>query len=148
MVTRQATQALQMPQSFVSASAQHRIYIRLQRPIIHTFRSRPSHHQPMVVLPSWTCSGERTRTFSSSGRIFKKQNYASQARELNQKGLDEHEKGFENQMDGTSIRGAKELQTRTPWHREGSEKPPVKKMRRAAGSMTKGAFPSLNLPVV
>jgi hypothetical protein len=29
------------------------------------------------------------------------------------------------------------LQARTPWHREGSDKPPVKRMR-SAGAMTKG----------
>ena len=32
---------------------------------------------------------------------------------------------------------AKELQARTPWHREGSDKPPVKQLR-SAGAMTKG----------
>jgi len=34
---------------------------------------------------------------------------------------------------------AKELQARTPWHREGSDKPPVKQLR-SAGAMTKGLF--------
>ena len=32
---------------------------------------------------------------------------------------------------------AKELQARTPWHRDGSDKPPVKRPR-SAGAMTKG----------
>ena len=32
---------------------------------------------------------------------------------------------------------AKELQARTPWHRDGSDKPPVKQLR-SAGAMTKG----------
>ena len=32
---------------------------------------------------------------------------------------------------------AKELQTRTPWHREGTDQPPVKRLR-SAGAMTKG----------
>src|SRR5271170_4063138 len=32
---------------------------------------------------------------------------------------------------------AKELQTRTPWHRDGADQPPVKRLR-SAGAMTKG----------
>ena len=32
---------------------------------------------------------------------------------------------------------AKELQNRTPWHREGADQPPVKRMR-SAGAITKG----------
>ncbi|KAG0652949.1 Calcium uniporter [Hyphodiscus hymeniophilus] len=53
---------------------------------------------------------------------------------------DEHEDGFNRQID-ESIGEAKELQTRTPWHREGSDKPPVKRMR-SAGAMTKGILPN------
>jgi len=58
------------------------------------------------------------------------------AKALNQKGLDQQEDGFRNQIDD-AIGEAKELQARTPWHREGSDMPPVKRMRRA-GAMTKG----------
>jgi calcium uniporter protein, mitochondrial len=32
---------------------------------------------------------------------------------------------------------AKELQKRTPWHREGADRPPVRRLR-SAGAMTKG----------
>ena len=32
---------------------------------------------------------------------------------------------------------AKELQTRTPWHRDGADQPPMKKLR-SVGAMTKG----------
>jgi hypothetical protein len=68
--------------------------------------------------------------------ICRKDTYAEQAKALNKKGQDEHEAGFDNQIDN-AIGEAKELQARTPWHREGSEKPPVKRMR-SAGAMTKG----------
>jgi len=34
---------------------------------------------------------------------------------------------------------AKELQTRTPWHREGADQPPVKRLR-SAGAMKKGSY--------
>lgn len=99
---------------------------RFQAPIVSTFRSRPQ-GQHMLGIPY--------RSFSST-RIWRKDDYAEQAKALNQKGLDQQEAGFDNQIDG-AIGEAKELQARTPWHREGSDKPPVKRMR-SAGAMTKG----------
>tara|TARA_R110002060_G_scaffold18542_8_gene25471 strand:+ start:1731 stop:1964 length:234 start_codon:yes stop_codon:yes gene_type:complete len=55
--------------------------------------------------------------------------------------LDEQEDGFHRQIDD-AIGEAKELQARTPWHREGSDQPPVKR-NRSAGAMTKG----MSLPI-
>lgn len=75
-----------------------------------------------------------------TGRVLWRDEYAEKAKALNQKGLDKHEAGFNNQIDN-AIGEAKELQARTPWHREGSDKPPVKRMR-SAGAMTKGCFSS------
>lgn len=58
--------------------------------------------------------------------------YAQAAKDLNQKGLDDQESQFSD-----AIAQEKEKQTRTPWHREGSEVPPVRR-DRSAGAMTKG----------
>lgn len=118
---RRATRIL--PQGFASAST-----ARVQTPIIHTFRSRPQCLSSTSATPT-----VRTFHVSVAGR---KENYASQAKELNQKGLDDQEADYSNQLDD-QIGKAKELQARTPWHREGSDKPPVKRMR-SAGAMTKG----------
>jgi hypothetical protein len=115
-----------LPTTGLSLSTPH-----FQTPIISTFRSRPqTQHLPPFGLSK--------RTFSTT-RIWRKDEYAEQAKALNQKGQDKHEAGFDNQIDG-AIGQAKELQTRTPWHREGSDKPPVKRMR-SAGAMTKGSLP-------
>jgi len=58
--------------------------------------------------------------------------YAQAAKDLNQKGLDDQESQFND-----AIAQEKEKQIRTPWHREGSDVPPVKR-ERSAGAMTKG----------
>ena len=100
-----------------------------QLPITATFRSRPALH------PSLDFQRSVYRQFSS-GVISRKADYESQAKELNKQGLDKQEESFHNQIDN-AIGEAKELQARTPWHREGSDKPPVKRQRRA-GAMTKG----------
>ncbi len=50
--------------------------------------------------------------------------------------------GEEVKHDGSldkKIGQEKELQKRTPWHREGAEQPPVKRLRRT-GTMTKGKY--------
>ncbi|CZR58296.1 uncharacterized protein PAC_08188 [Phialocephala subalpina] len=98
--------------------------------IICTFRSRPQPFLPATVLPWYS-----VRTFSVSTRRLEA-DYTSQAKALNQKGLDEQEDGFNKQVDN-AIGQAEELQSRTPWHREGSDRPPVKRPR-SAGAMTKG----------
>ncbi|TVY15844.1 Mitochondrial calcium uniporter protein 6 [Lachnellula arida] len=79
------------------------------------------------------------RGFFSATRIVRqKEDYGAQAKELNQKAQEEQEKGFDNQLDN-AIGEQRELQARTPWHREGSDRPPVKR-NRSAGAMTKGKF--------
>jgi hypothetical protein len=94
--------------------------IPLQAPI-SPFHSRP-------LLPFST-----TRLFSTSNIL---QN--NKTKSPNQKEQEKEEDfDFNNQIDN-AIGEAKELQARTPWHREGSEKPPVR--RRSAGAMTKGLF--------
>lgn len=42
----------------------------------------------------------------------------------------------DDQLD-SAIGNAKELQSRTPWHRQGADDPPVRRLR-SAGAMTKG----------
>lgn len=65
-------------------------------------------------------------------RSYADVSYAQAAKDLNQKGLDHQESQFND-----AIAQEKEKQTRTPWHREGSQVPPVKR-QRSAGAMTKG----------
>jgi hypothetical protein len=87
------------------------------------------------VAPSFTSRG-----FNATSRWYK-EDFKSKAKELNQKGLDDQEKHDEVDYDGQideKIGEARELQQRTPWHREGADKPPVKRMR-SASAMTKGS---------
>ncbi len=104
-----------------------------QPPILITFRTRPD-------IPHTEYQTQRSpiRAFTSSSRKLQEASATERAKALNQKGLDQQEDGFRNQIDD-AIGEAKELQARTPWHREGSDMPPVKRMRRA-GAMTKGWF--------
>jgi calcium uniporter protein, mitochondrial len=112
---------------------------RFQHEILSTFRSRPkrSCSSPLSVVSVLSRSPIRAL---SSTTVLRKEDYAARARELHQKSADEHEEEFNSQIDN-AIGQAKELQARTPWHREGSDKPPVKRMR-SAGAMTKGWFDS------
>jgi hypothetical protein len=108
---------------------------RFQPKILTTFRSRPppiSNFSPS----SFTSSLRSLNRAFSSTTLQRKEDYADLAKELHQKSADKHEDEFNSQIDD-AIGQAKELQTRTPWHREGSDKPPVKRMR-SAGAMTKG----------
>ncbi|KAI9648254.1 hypothetical protein NHQ30_002886 [Ciborinia camelliae] len=78
----------------------------------------------------------RFHTFTSTNIWREDNSYTDKAKELNQKGLGKEEDWFNNQLDN-AIGEQKEIQARTPWHREGSDKPPVKR-NRSAGAMTKG----------
>jgi hypothetical protein len=109
-----------------------KLVTRLYRlPSIATFRSGPRIFNG--TQPTKLC----IRGFSLTPYSLK-EGFANQAKELNQKGLDKQEDGFNSQIDN-AIGDAKELQARTPWHREGSDKPPVKRMR-SASAMTKGMY--------
>jgi hypothetical protein len=119
-----------------------RQYSQFQPHIISTFRSRP-HAPATITSPTSVISRYPIRTFSISSSRWK-EDYASQAKALNQKSLDEHEDGFNKQIDN-AIGQAEELQARTPWHREGSDRPPVKR-ERSAGAMTKGTSIPLHDP--
>ncbi|KAI9046749.1 hypothetical protein LZ554_009487 [Drepanopeziza brunnea f. sp. 'monogermtubi'] len=94
-----------------------------------TFRSSPHFSHPSAPAPA--------RNFSESKVLRKARDDAtSKAKALNQKGLQELEDGVHGQIDD-AIGQARELQARTPWHREGSDTPPVRR-DRSAGAMTKG----------
>ena len=79
------------------------------------------------------CLGLFARGFVASKQQFVESGYVQAAKDLNQKGLDDQE----SQLDH-AISQEKEKQLRTPWHREGSNVPPVKR-QRSAGAMTKGS---------
>ena len=101
--------------------------------------------------------GCTSRGFSSEDKPPKEQSkedkYKAQAKELNRKGMELQEEGISanddaegGEKEGKSERKsylddeigtAKEKQARTPWHREGPENPPVRKLRTAS-AMTKG----------
>lgn len=99
------------------------------------------------------------RGFTSDGKPSREQSkedkYKAQAKELNRKGMElqeegrsvkdyveEGERGSKSSSNGyldDEIGSAKEKQARTPWHREGPENPPVRKLRRAS-AITKGIY--------
>lgn len=58
--------------------------------------------------------------------------YEEKAKALNQEGIDQQLNDYDSK-----ISQEKEKQKRAPWHREGSEEPPVRR-QRSAGAMTKG----------
>jgi calcium uniporter protein, mitochondrial len=110
---------------------------RFQPQVLSTFRSRPKQTYSSPLSAISILSRSPIRGISSTS-VLGKEDYAARARELHQKSADEHEDEFNSQIDN-AIGQAKELQARTPWHREGSDKPPVKRMR-SARAMTKGLF--------
>jgi hypothetical protein len=121
--------------SLLRLSAFHRLRPTLQGPL-SPLQNRTRSQIPTLPLFSIT----QARRISSSAPSRTDVN-AAKAKALNQKDLDKQEEGFNNQIDN-AIGEAEELQVRTPWHRQASDEPPVKKMRRA-GAMTKGLSPSL-----
>lgn len=108
--------------------------------------------------------GCASRGFTSEKKPSREQSnedkYKAQAKELNRKGMELQEEsrsdnggaeggGKESRSSSNGylddeIGTAKEKQARTPWHREGPENPPVRKLR-SAGAMTKG-ISSLTCP--
>ncbi|QSZ37511.1 hypothetical protein DSL72_008609 [Monilinia vaccinii-corymbosi] len=76
------------------------------------------------------------RTFTLTNTWGREKSYADKAKELTQKGVEKEEGWFHQQLDN-AIGEQRGIQARTPWHREGSDRPPVKR-NRSAGAMTKG----------
>ncbi|KAF7863987.1 hypothetical protein EAF04_006952 [Stromatinia cepivora] len=97
---------------------------------VGTFRNRTAPQFSIKQTPP-SC----LRTFTSTN-LCGKESYTDKTKELNQKGLDKEDDWFNNQIDN-AIGEQKEIQARTPWHREGSNEPPVRR-NRSAGAMTKG----------
>lgn len=89
-----------------------------------------THH----IRPQLVCSFDRSqsRTFGSSIHRYKDEEHTTVAKTLNQNASENHESNLEG-----SIAQEKEKQLRAPWHREGSDLPPVAR-RRSAGAMTQG----------
>jgi hypothetical protein len=109
-----------------------------QFPILN-FHDRPRAaqlHALFAVLPR-----PRSCQFSTSRDLREQYEHTEKAEELSRKGLEDQNKqddGFNSQIDN-AIGEQKELQARTPWHREGADTPPVRR-NRIAGAMTKGKF--------
>lgn len=97
-----------------------------------TLRSRASlARRPLFHLKRHTpISQHRAFQFSSLRRS--EQTQSKGVKELNRQALDKEESDFED-----SIAQEKDKQQKTPWHREGSNVPPVARPR-SAGAMTKG----------
>jgi hypothetical protein len=118
----------------------------IRRDLQPTFRTRPELLSSLLPPHSHRPS---IRKFSNTRFLKKnKEDYAAQAKELNKKGQrDEEDRvNYDGQPDD-KIGEIKELQARTPWHREGSDKPPVGRMR-SNGVMTKGTFQLYHHPLV
>lgn len=71
----------------------------------------------------------------TASRTLQKIDYEQRAKDLHEKGVGS-EQDYSKDPNNT-IKQAQELQGRTPWHREGSDTPPVKRMRKSS-IMTKG----------
>ena len=98
----------------------------------HTHHPAATLVQQCALQRSQTLNHSSYRSFVTTTPLLADKSHAQTAKELNQKGLDEHESGITD-----SISQEKEKQIRTPWHREGSNVPPVGR-QRSAGAMTKG----------
>ena len=98
-----------------------------ERTVISTFRTRPlsfleqspQRHRDFPVISLYL------RNFSTSRILDAERSAAAQ-------GVVKHDGSLDRK-----IGEAKELQKRTPWHRDGADQPPVKRLR-SAGAMTKG----------
>ena len=96
--------------------------------------ARPHTASTHHIRPQLACSFDRlqSRTFGLSTHRYRDEEHTTVARSRNHKNLEDQESDLEE-----SIAQEKEKQTRAPWHREGSDLPPVAR-QRSAGAMTKG----------
>lgn len=72
------------------------------------------------------------RVFTATIAVSAGNKHTEATRNPNDRGLAAQESNFDD-----AVAPEKEKQTRAPWHREGSNVPPVKR-QRSAGAMTKG----------
>lgn len=96
--------------------------------------------KPHPLAKASPCTTLRTSSTSLISivqtQIQKRSNsHTAAAKALNQKGIDEEVSSFD-----AALKEARENQVRAPWHREGTQEPPVNRMR-SAGAMTKGMEP-------
>jgi hypothetical protein len=106
-------------------------------PILH-IRDRPrASPQPCSFDTRLTKS--LSHRFSTLTTLRKQNEHTEKAKELSKKGLEDQHKNDDefNSQINNAIGEQKELQARTPWHREGADIPPVGR-NRVAGAMTKG----------
>jgi len=103
-----------------------------------TFRSRPSSSASSVYRYRLFSTTQIAREHRSPEE--KREYYKGQAKEVTELHT-RHEEGEKAEIKAgkleEAIGEAKELQARTPWHREGTDEPPVRR-DRSAGAMTKG----------
>lgn len=82
------------------------------------------------------CKWRLKISFSHCARIHAEGRFTGAAKDLHQQSNDVQEPDL-----NTAIAQQKEKQTKAPWHREGSNTPPVAR-QRSAGAMTKGKYDS------
>ena len=108
----------------------------------HTVFARTSSPTQRLSLSPLTC--RRSITLGKKQRIEERtgtNSYAQPAHELNQEVTEEEAKDYEERV----VEDTKAKQIRTPWHREGSDQPPVAR-QRSAGAMTKGTLAPCPIP--
>lgn len=103
----------------------------IERQAISTFRTRT----PFLDAPvSVRCQRRQNFNFSHRQAFSSRGTWASKLSE--EDGTEVKKQSDDDQLD-SAIGNAKELQSRTPWHRQGADDPPVRRLR-SAGAMTKG----------
>ncbi|KAI9730783.1 MAG: hypothetical protein M1818_008063 [Claussenomyces sp. TS43310] len=114
----------------------------LETHIVNASKTRPRTRSVFPTLPADRLRSIRVRCIATSLPLAEK-TYGDEGGHVNQRSVDDNEAGMkvkeishDGQLD-EKIGEAKELQKRTPWHREGSDAPPVRRLR-SAGAMTKG----------
>ncbi|KAI9814642.1 MAG: hypothetical protein M1827_003198 [Pycnora praestabilis] len=120
-----------------AAQAASQLFALCTKGASHTSKPLPCSTTQFRLPPSFLIPGFASipshRALTTSQRSGRADvSYTEAAKDLNQKGLDQEEAQLED-----SIEQEKEKQIRTPWHREGSDVPPVDR-QRSAGAMTKG----------
>ncbi|PQE03213.1 hypothetical protein CJF30_00005717 [Rutstroemia sp. NJR-2017a BBW] len=93
------------------------------------FRCRP------IAQPLRCQTSVGVRAFCATN-VWQKEDLSKPPQDVTEKEPDKKDDWFNKQIDN-AIGEQKEIQSRTPWHREGAEQPPVKR-NRTAGAMTKG----------